>query len=577
MNNLEKINFILTKENTGKLVVFFVLMLFTVFFETLSIALILPAMTFIIESDLKTNSEYINGFLSYFTNNFERIFLIKIIFGLIFLTFLVKNLILIIFLWWNKNFVEHIYRKICKRLLDVELKKSYLDHIETTSALVVRNFNEVKAFLKYLENFVILIVEGIILLLITILLLTVEFKVTLIICAIIIFLVMIFRMITNRLIKDYGKARFYRSGEMMKTLIEILDNYKNIKVFNKTNFFSEKFKKNNFIYSNVNKKFQIIDNLPRFWLEMAGVIGLCMMVFFLLFLDYEPKSIVPILGMFAVAFFRIIPSVLRIVRSAQAINFSTPVMDQLLISLKETKNFQDKYKEDNDKIKFSNKILINNLSFHYPKKQKKVLDCLSFEIKFGQKIGIIGKTGVGKSTLIDLLLGFLKPTSGSISVDGKNIYENLNNWRSLIGFVPQKINVINGTIKDNIIFGAVDNYYNNQDLRLLEAIDKSEFRQVITGLKKGLDTTVGDKGLNLSGGQLQRLAFARALFQNPEILILDESTNALDPETEKKLINNLVNYENKKTIIMISHNLDTLKFCDIRYELKNLSLHKINE
>lgn len=577
MKNLEKINFILTKENSGKLIVFFVLMLFTVFFETLSIALILPAMAFIIDSDLKTNSEYINDLLLYFTNNFERIFLIKIIFVLIFLSFLVKNLILIIFLWWNKNFVDHIYRKICIRLLDVELKKSYLDHVETTSALVVRNFNEVKAFLKYLENFVILIVEGIILLLITILLLSVEYKVTLIICAIIIFLVMIFRIITNRLIKDYGKARFYRSGEMMKTLLEILDNYKNIKIFNKTNFFSEKFKKDNFIYSNVNKKFQIIDNLPRFWLEIAGVIGLCLMVFFLLFLDYEPKSIVPILGMFAVAFFRIIPSVLRIVRSAQAISFGTPVLDQLLISLKETENYQDKYKEDNDIIRFSNKILFNNLSFHYPKKQKKVLDSLNFEIKFGQKIGIIGKTGVGKSTLIDLLLGFLKPTSGSISVDGKNIYENLYNWRSLIGFVPQKINVINGTIKDNIIFGAVDNYNDNQDQRLLEAIDKSEFRQVITGLKNGIDTVVGEKGLNLSGGQLQRLAFARALFHNPEILILDESTNALDPETEKKLINNLMNYENKKTIIMISHNLDTLKFCDLRYELKNLSLHKINE
>ncbi len=575
MKNLEKINFILTKENSGKLIVFFVLMLFTVFFETMSIALIFPAMSFIIDSDLKTNSHHINELLFYFTSNFERIFLIKVIFVLIFLTFLIKNLVLIIFLWWNKSFVEHIYRKICIRLLDVELKKSYLEHAETTSALVVRNFNEVKAFLKYLENFVILFVEGIILLLITILLLTVEYKVTLIICAIILALVMTFRVITNKLIKDYGKARFYRSGEMMKTLLEILDNYKNIKMFNKTKFFSEKFRIDNFIYSNVNKKFQVIDNLPRFWLEIAGVIGLCLAVFLLLFLDYEPKSIVPILGMFAVAFFRIIPSVLRIVRSTQAINYSTPVMDQLLISLKEKEIYQDNFKEGNNILKFSNTILISDLSFQYPKKQKKVLDGLNFEIKFGEKVGIIGKTGVGKSTLIDLFLGFIKPTRGSISVDGINIYENLSNWRSLIGFVPQKINVINGTIRDNIIFGSEDNNNNNQDKKISEAINKSEFMQVVAGLKNGLNTIVGEKGLNLSGGQLQRLAFARALFQNPEILILDESTNALDPETEKKLINNILHDDNKKTIIMISHNLETLKFCDTQYELSNCNLNKI--
>ena len=166
------------------------------------------------------------------------------------------------------------------RLIQGELQKSYLDYVNSSSALTVRNFNEVKAFLKYVENFIILLVEGIILLLLITLLLTVEYKVTLIVFSIVIFLVMIFRIITKKLIKNYGTERFFRSGEMMKTLLEILDNYKNIKIFNKDKFFMEKFRKNNFIYSNVNKKFQIIDNSPRFWLEFVGVAGLCGMVFF---------------------------------------------------------------------------------------------------------------------------------------------------------------------------------------------------------------------------------------------------------------------------------------------------------
>lgn len=575
MNFLQKIKFILTKENSGKLIIFFILMLMTVFFETLGVALVLPAITFVIDSDLNTNSEYINQILSFFNENFERIFLIKSIFILIFVTFVLKNIILFLFLWWNKNFVEFVYRNICMRLLQSELQKSYLDYVGSSSALTVRNFNEVKAFLKYLEYFIILLVEGIILVLLISLLLIVEYKVTLIVFSIVISLVIIFRIITKKLIKDYGKERFLRSGEMMKSLLEILDNYKNIKIFNKASFFAKKFKKNNFIYSNVNKKFQIIDNSPRFWLEIAGITGLCGMVFFLLYFNYSPQSIVPILGMFSVAFFRIIPSVLRIVRSAQAMNYSDPVMDQLLVSLRDLKEHVPS--KDARLIKFNEKIEFKNLSFYYPNKPTKIFDDLNFTIKKGEKIGIIGKTGAGKSTLIDILLGFLIPVKGNVLVDGIEIKQNLQGWRELIGYVPQKINLISGTIKENILFGS-DNLDNkNLVKRLDNSMLISNFDEVVSGLKNGLETIVGEKGLDLSGGQIQRLAFARALFRNPEILILDESTNALDQKTEKKIIGKLLEFETSKTIIMISHNLETLKFCDYKYELKNFALNRINE
>ena len=217
------------------------------------------------------------------------------------------------------------------------------------------------------------------------------------------------------------------------------------------------------------------------------------------------------------------------------------------------------------------------MSFQYPNKERKILNKLNFEIKKGERIGIKGETGVGKSTLIDLLLGFLTPTEGQILIDNKNIHLNLNKWRSLIGYVPQKINVINGTIKDNILFGSTDYSEEIQNKKLQDSINISEFEQVIAGFKNGFDTIVGDKGLDLSGGQLQRLAFARALFKDPDILILDESTNALDLEIEKKLFNNLIKNKNEKTIIMISHNLETLKFCNSVFELKRLHLKKIYE
>jgi len=243
--------------------------------------------------------------------------------------------------------------------------------------------------------------------------------------------------------------------------------------------------------------------------------------------------------------------------------------------LKDSKKYTS-YK-DVKLVTFVEKIEFRSLSFHYPNKPSKIFDKLDLEIKKGEKIGIIGRTGVGKSTLIDVLLGLLKPNIGSILVDGVEVHNNLDGWRGLIGYVPQKINVINGTIKDNILFGSNNMDKDAIEQRLTSSINLSEFEEVIQGSKNGLDTIVGDKGLDLSGGQLQRLAFARTLFQDPKILILDESTNALDPKTEKKIINNLLNFESNKTIIMISHNLETLNFCDSKYELKNLTLHKINE
>ena len=180
--------------------------------------------------------------------------------------------------------------------------------------------------------------------------------------------------------------------------------------------------------------------------------------------------------MFSVAFFRIIPSVLRIVRSAQTINFSDPVMDQLLISLKDSKRYIPQ--KNIELVTFAKKIELKSLSFHYPNKPNKIFDNLNLEIKKGEKIGIIGRTGIGKSTLIDILLGLLKSTTGSVLVDNVEINSNLPGWRGLIGYVPQKINVINGTIKDNILFGS--NNLNDNDLkqRLNNSINVSEFDEI---------------------------------------------------------------------------------------------------
>lgn len=575
MTLLSKLNFILTKENVPKIIIFFVFLLLTVTFEMLGIALVIPAVAFIIESDFNTNSKLLNDFLFFLVEHFDRILLIKIVLLSILITFFLKNLFLFLFLWWQKSFLEHLYKNICQRLIKGQLFKSYLDYVKTSSALTARDFNEVKVFIKYIESFIILIVEFIILTLIICLLLAIEYKVTLIVASIIISLSLIFRYITKKLIKNYGEERFFRSGQMMKTVLLILENYKNIKAFNVDDYFINKFKSNNSKYSNVNKKFQIIDNSPRYWLEFIGVSGICFFIFFLLKFEYPTNSIIPIIGLFAVAFYRIIPSILRIMRSAQSLNYTDPVMDTLFLNLQKFEKI--KIQKKNGEIKFENQLCLENISFYYPDKSLEIFEELNLIIKKGEKVGIMGKTGLGKSTLIDILMGLIIPDTGKILVDKTDIHSNIEYWRSLIGLVPQQINVLNGTIKENIIFGRDNDLDENLiNKKISNAILLSEFDEVIKLSENGLNSIVGDKGLNLSGGQLQRLAFARALYNNPELLILDEATNALDPKTESKIINNLFNLSNNPTIIIISHNIETIQFCNTKYELKNLSLNKIN-
>ena len=577
MSLFQKINFILTKENFNRLTIFMVLMLLTVAFEALGVALILPTISFIIESEISTNSEKLNNLLSHLKESYPKLFLIKISFILIFIVFLFKNLFLFIFFWWNKNFVQHIYTTTCTRLLNKEIQKPYLQHVNSNSAIILRNFNELKAFLKFIENFVILLVETLILVILIFLLLLVDHNVTMIAFSLTIFLVGTFRLISKKFITKYGEERFFRSGQTTKKLVEILENFKNIKVFNREKFFVKDYQKNNFIYADVNKKFQVIDNSPKYWLEFSGVVSLCGMVWYLIYFGMGPSSVLPILAMFSVAFFRIIPSVLRIVRSLQSLNYDTPIIDQLLISLSQKTDVDNDENNFVGNFKFIKDIRLEKISFFYPKKENNIFNNLNLTIKKGEKIGIIGKSGIGKSTLIDLFLGLLKPSQGTIKIDGKDISDNLIEWRNIIGYVPQKINVINGSIKDNILFGFEIQNVSEQEEKIYNVIKKVELEDFVKNSKNGIDTLVGDKGLDLSGGQLQRLAIARAIIKNPEILILDESTNALDESTEKQVITNLLDNKKNQTILIISHNQKLLNFCNKIYEIKNLVLNEINE
>ena len=260
------------------------------------------------------------------------------------------------------------------------------------------------------------------------------------------------------------------------------------------------------------------------------------------------------------AFYRILPSINRIYQSVQNIKFGFPVFEKITGEFKRIK-----FREDNkSEFKFNNKIKFNNIKFNYPNK-KQLLDEVTLEINRGECVGIIGESGSGKSTFLNILMGLINPISGKIEIDGEIKNLNSNNWYKKISHIPQDIFLLNDTIRNNICFGSDLNDY--EDKKIIQIINQVKLNKYLEDQPKGLDTNIGENGSQISGGEKQRLALARALFKQSEILVFDEATSSLDQENEIAILKLIESLKKDKTIIMISHNANLINFCDTIYKV----------
>jgi ABC-type bacteriocin/lantibiotic exporter with double-glycine peptidase domain len=292
------------------------------------------------------------------------------------------------------------------------------------------------------------------------------------------------------------------------------------------------------------------------------------------------SNLIPTLGLFGAAAFKLVPSIIRIMSNLQKLKYNFPVIltlsEEINSSKRELniigKNILDT-NETKKSINFSKKIRIKNLDFQYPESEKRILNNISLNINYGSVIGIVGQSGVGKTTLINLVLGLIKPISGDILVDDKSIFKNLRGWQNEIGYVPQNIFLFDDTIKKNIAFELTENKIDNQ--KIIKSIQDSQLEKLINEAPQGIDTKIGEFGDRLSGGQKQRVGIARALYTNPKVLIMDESTNSLDVTTEKKIVEELFQLRGKITIIIIAHRTTIFEKCDKIFRLNSNHQKKI--
>jgi len=362
-----------------------------------------------------------------------------------------------------------------------------------------------------------------------------------------------------------GDNQLY-AGLMIKWINQAFGAIKDIKTLSKEQFFLDEYYKNSIKFTSAQKYFNFLQQVPRVFIETLVISVVLLMIVYFLFQGTNIASIFTQISVFAMASFRMMPSVSRIQNAMNAMIFYKPSVNILYKDLERTQSVESVVEDENKEINLENGISATNISYRYPNTDKFIFENSEFNIKYGQSVAFVGKTGSGKTTIVDIILGLLKPVTGNISVGNVDIYKNKKSWSKKVGYVPQFIYLTDDTIKNNIVF------YNQTDVddeRLARAIEKAQLKEFIDSLPNKLDTFVGERGIRLSGGQRQRIGIARALYNEPEILILDEATSSLDTDTEQTVMDAIENLYGKITMIIVAHRLTTIEKCDVIYKVED--------
>ena len=547
---------------------FFFFTLIAILFETFSLAALIPVLEFF-SSDGKNLFDGKTDFIIKFISNIKIFNYEYIIILIIFITFIVKNLFLIFYQFWQSVFTLRIERYLASELYKVYLQKDMMFHLKTHSGTLIRNMSvEIKNVTKSISSLLVMIIEIFMTLTLIIILLYVSPTETFFTSIIIGSSGLLIIYFTNKKVKVLSEKRAEIDQRYNKNLIDSLNSINDIKLMNKLNFFSiihDKLK-NKYFY-NI-RQFSLINAIPRPLIEIVIISVITFFIFISLNRDPNINEAVTIIGLFGIVGLRLLPAFSRIVVSFQNLKFRY-ISFQILYEEfnKKINDVKILENEKSEKDLFLKKISFKNISFKY--EQKKIFENFNFEIKKNKLLLIYGESGSGKSTLLNLLMGLIEPTSGDILLDDQDsIFNNKTNWRNIVSYVPQQIYLLDDTIEKNIAFGEKTKNIDHERLKQVIKLSKLDNFLRENDLNK---YNLGEKGMKISGGQIQRIGVARALYRNPKVLLLDESTNGLDYETEKNFLNDLKELKKEITIIFVSHREHIKDHADEFVEIKKLN------
>jgi len=542
-----------------RLVYIWVLILLGMFLETFSLGLIIPFIGLLSQENYR---ESIPAVFEFFGNPSQRDMLLYAMVAIA-VVYVLKSIFLYYSAYTQRRFIYQTSGRLTQAAFETYLRQPYAYHLERNSATLIRNVENARSIIGGgLDPALVLLTDGLVATGLFVMLLVVEPLGTL--CVLVLFIVagLGFQLSTRKRIAQWGKARKFHAGKVLQHLQQGLSGAKEIKMLGRERKFLDDHEAHLKVSLDVDRRYVMLQSLPRLFFEAVAVVGLAVLVIIMVSSGDEIKDILPTLGLFAATAFRVMPSIGRVIASVQTIGYNKAFMktvysDSLLP--------RDVSQSESSHLSFKREIEVRNVSFKYASAHRPSLSGVNIKIGKGEAVGIIGASGAGKSTLVDVLLGLLSPEIGEILVDGVDIQNNLRSWQDHIGYVPQTIYLVDDTLARNVAFGLPDDLVDHEAVaRSIKAAQLDEF---VATLPDGINTIVGERGVRLSGGQRQRIGIARALYNDPEILVLDEATSSLDTETEQGVMDAVKELLGTKTIVIIAHRTTTVSYCTKVYKM----------
>lgn len=571
---LSKLSFILNKEQKRYCVLIFTMCLIMAGFEVVGISAVVPIIQAVVSADNLMTQPYIAPIstLLHLKTSTEVIICICIVIGII---YIVKNLYAVLYVWASAKFSNKIRRELAVQVLRAYMKQGYIFFVNNNSSRLIRGISaDVNSVQAVVTNFFSFMCKALTIFCITLFIVIKTPAMALLILGLVVFCFALSQVIFRRPMRQYGQAAREYSYRASQASLEAIQGSKEVLVFGRQEYFVNEYLKNMIGYNGAEVQMSVASTAPSYLIEMICILGLLAAIAVQLTAASPNGDLISQMATVALAAFRILPAFGVLLGNVNSIVFNAPGLaaaSDTLHMVKDLERGTNEYSaqpsNDRPDVHLEKELVLSHVSYAYPRMEKNVINDINMTIHKGTSVGLIGASGAGKTTLADIILALLKPQSGEILMDGVNIEKLGGAWNHVIGYVPQSIYMVDASIRKNIAFG-IDEKLVDED-KIWKALEMAQMKEFVEGLSEGIETRVGEWGVQLSGGQRQRIAIARTLYNEPDIIVLDEATAALDNETENAVMESIEALQKVKTLIIVAHRLTTIRKCDVIYEVVN--------
>ena len=568
---------LLDKKQKAGMVLLVFMMLIGAVLETLGVSMILPVMNVVLEENAVENHIYLQWICDVFRINYadDKTLMIVVMMGLI-MAFVIKNVYLFFEQKVMLRFVFTNQFATSRRMMINFMQRPYEYYLNADTAVIQRTItSDVINMYGLLQAVLSLTSEGIVFVCLIAVSFLADVWMTITVALLLIIVLALILFVLKPIMKKAGEQnQDYYSG-LYKWIEQAVFGIKEIKIANKEGYFIREYSHCGAGYVSAVQKYNLFNATPRLLIETVSIAGMILYIMIQLLRGSAVIDIMPQITLLALVAMRLIPCANRINNYMTSIAYFEPFLWAVSDNLQEEIADQNiDYSEESyeknsiiSKMPISKEILLKDIQYRYPNTDVYIFNHANMSVPIGKSVGIVGTTGSGKTTVVDILLGLLKLEGGEILADGKSVFEDYRGFLQNVGYIPQSIFMIDDSIRKNVAFGYADE--DIDDEKVWYALKQAQLDEFVRGLPDGLDSGIGERGIRISGGQRQRIGIARALFEDPEVLIMDEATSALDNDTEKAIMESINYLHGKKTLIIIAHRLQTIEKCDIVYRVEN--------